>query len=104
VQARGFEHVNGAFHINALVKSRLFETGADPGPRSQVDDLIEPSVGDDLFDRNSICQIAMHELEPGPECFKVAQVPAFESGIVKVVQIVEDANAMAFSEKTFRDM
>ena len=41
VLAGGFEDVDGAFDVDALVKGGFFEAGPDAGASGEMDDLIE---------------------------------------------------------------
>ena len=51
VLPRGFEHVDRALDVHALVKRRLFEARPHAGARGEMDDLVEFDGGKKFVER-----------------------------------------------------
>ena len=61
--ARGFEHVDRALDVHALVKRRLGEAGPHARARGEVDDLIKPDRGKNFVERAAVRNVAVDKFK-----------------------------------------
>ena len=124
--SRGFENVDRAFDVDALVKRRFFEAGPHAGARGQVDDLVELHAAKQCVERGAVGQIAMDEFKrfgsprgigraacrcgvlgrviPRGERLDVAEVPAFELRVVEIIEVIERPDGVAVAQQPFANV
>ena len=102
--ARGFEDVDGAFDVHALVKRRLLQAGPHAGARGEMDDLVEFCGGKQIVHRAGIRQIAGDEGERLAERLDVRERAALDLRVVKIVEVVEGPDAVAVMEQAFANV
>ena len=61
--ARGFEEVDRAFDVDALVKRRLFEARTHAGARGEMDDLVKFDGGKNFRERGGVADVAVEEFK-----------------------------------------
>ncbi len=89
VGAGGFEDIDCAFDVGALVEGGLFEAGADAGAGCEVDDLVEAFGGEHFIDDMGFRDIADDDGEGFSEGLEVEEVGLFDLGVVEVVEVIE---------------
>ncbi len=92
VGAGGFEDIDCAFDVGALVEGGLFEAGADAGAGCEVDDLVEAFGGEHFIDDMGFRDIADDDGEGFSEGLEVEEVGLFDLGVVEVVEVIEGAD------------
>ena len=63
ILARGFEHVDRALDVDALVKRRLGEAGPHARARREVDDLVEFDRGKNFVERGAVRDVAVDKFK-----------------------------------------
>ena len=72
--ARGFEDVDRAFDVDALVKRGLFEARAHARARGEMDDLVEFDGGKNFVERGGIGDVAVDEFKRLGERLDFAEI------------------------------
>ncbi len=102
--SRGFEEIDRALHVDALVKRRFGQARTHARARGEVDDLVELDRGKNLGERGGIGEIAVDEFKRLGERLDVAEVAAFELRVVGSVEVVERPDRVAVVQEPFANM
>lgn len=104
VEAGGLEQVDGTFDIDALVEGRFLEAGANAGAGGKMDDLVEFCAPQGFVNRGAVGEIAVDEGERLGKGLEGAEVALLDDGRIEVVQVVENADCVAFVQEPFADV
>ena len=99
VEPRGFQQVDRAFDVHALIKRRFRQAGAHAGAGGKVGDLIELHTAQQGIDGRPVGQISPHEAKAvfgGGERLHVA---LFDGEIVERIQIIECPDRVALAQQ-----
>ena len=92
---RGFQQVHRSFHIDPLIQCRLLEARPDPGPRSQVDDLVKIPTGEHGFDLRGVGQIGLDQPNLTTTLTGLLKIPQLDVLRIKVVQVIQNRHHMS---------
>ena len=79
----GFEQVDRAFDVDALVKGGFGEAGPHARAGREMDDLVKFHAAEQFVERGAVGQIAVDEFERFGQRLDVAEIAAFELRIVE---------------------
>src|ERR1039458_7982696 len=102
--ARGFEDVDRALDVHALVKRRLLQARPHARPRGEVDDLIEFDGRKKFVERGGIAYVAVEKFKRQRERFDFAKIAALDLRVVEIVQVVEGPDTVAVAQQAFANV
>jgi len=97
------QHVQKPRHIGIDVGLRIFQTVTNAGLGGQVENRLEPVLGEQLREPAFVLQRAPHEPEPVPTGQAFDPRP-LERSVVIIVQIVDADDGMSFLQQPARRM
>ncbi len=95
VEAGGFEEVDGAFDIDALVEGGIGEAGPDAGAGGEVDDLVKLDAAEQFVHGGAVRDVAVKKLEGFGQGLEFGEIALLEFGVVEIVEVVQRPDGMA---------
>ncbi len=87
--------MHGAFDVDALVEGGFQQAWPHPGPRREVDDLVEPGAVKQFFQAGGVGDVALRECERLAGLPHLAKIAPLDGDVVKGIQVVQRPNGVA---------
>ena len=101
MMSRGFEEINRAFDIDALIKRRFRQTRPNTRARCQMNNLIEFRFAKKFVERSVVGNVALHKRERFGERLNFADIALLDGNVVERIQVIERPDRVTVVEQPF---